>query len=132
MDNTAREVFCEAVVPVIMDNGCAAHAKALGASLKHGLSSVLCGKRKNLLDLLNIGSGFLSLSGERGRLTLEQLLDFADTWNESILVLVPMSDADRKFIEENRESIESRYIVSTDGRLDSLPIKNLERGGRLG
>ena len=124
---TAKELFCEAVAPVILGNGPIAHILALKLNLRYGLSSVLCGQRKNILDLISIDCGFLSLSEKDDRLRLEQLTDFSDRWNECILVLIPTADADRRFIEENRDALECRYLISESGRIDKLPLEAPER-----
>ena len=124
---TARELFCEAVAPVILGNGLLAHILALKLNLKYGLSSVLCGRKKNLLDLISLDCGFFSLSEKDDRLRLEQLSDFSDTWNECILVLIPTTDADRRFIEKNRDALECRYLISENGHIDRLPFEGPER-----
>ena len=125
--DTAKEEFCDTVVPVILGNGLSAHLLGFRLNTKKGLSSVLCGSRRNILDLLDLGCGYLSLSKERSRLSLEQLIDFADKWNECILVLIPLTDADRRFLEENREVLESRYLICEDKEMDALPIDSPER-----
>lgn len=124
---TAKELFCEAVAPVMLSNGFAAHTLALRLNAKYGLSSVLCGKRRNILDLLALDTAFFRLCSENSRLRLEQLIDFSDRWNECILVLIPITEADRDFIEENREALECRYLISEGGGIDELPLECPER-----
>ena len=119
--------FCEAVVPVILSNSLKAHLRALRWQSRYGIASVLCGQRKNIFDRLSLDCGFLLLDGERGRLSVEQLIDFADNWNECILVLIPITDGDRAFVAQNKEIFESRYLISSDGGIESLPIDSPER-----
>lgn len=119
--------FCETVVPVILSNSIQAHFRALRWQSRYGIASVLCGQRKNIFDMLSLDSGFLLLDGERGRLAAEQLIDFAEDWRECILVLIPVTDSDRAFISQNIEVLESRYLISFDGGIDSLPIDSPER-----
>lgn len=123
----ATEAFCETVVPVILSNSLKAHILAAELQKKYGLSSMLCGSRRNLLDIFSLNCSFLSLSSCHNRLTLEQLIDFSDRWNECILVLIPVSDADKRFLSENKAELESRYLISEDGQIDSLPIDSPER-----
>ena len=125
--DTAREVFCETVVPVILSNSPSAHRIAARLRAKAGLASVLCGRRRSLLDLIDLDSGFLTLSEEMGRLTLEQLIDFSDKWNECILVLIPVSEDHLSFISENRGELESRYIICDGGDTDKLFLDLFER-----
>ena len=125
--DTAREVFCETVVPVILSNSLSAHRLALGLKAKNGLASVLCGKHRGLLDLIDLDCGFLPLSEDMGRLTLEQLIDFSDKWNECILVLIPVTDSHRRFISENCGELESRYLTCNDGDIDKLSLDLFER-----
>ncbi len=126
-NDTAKEVFRDTVVPVILGNDLRAHLLSLRLNTKRGLSSVLCGSRRNLLDILDLSCGYLSLSKDRSRLSLEQLIDFSDRWNECILVLIPLTDADRSFLEENREALECRYLICEDEEMDTLPIDRPER-----
>lgn len=125
--DTAREVFCETVVPVILSNSLYAHRLAARLRVRKGLASVLCGKSRGLLDLIDLDCGFLSLSPEKGRLSLEQLIDFSDKWNECILVLIPVSESDRRFISENRRELECRYIICEDRDTNKLSLDFFER-----
>ena len=125
--NIEWESFCESVVPVILSNSASAHTLAARFQSEFGLSSVLCGERRNILDLFALNCSFLRLSGRDSRLALEQLIDFCDEWRECILVLVPVSEADRAFISHNREALECRFLISENGRVDELPIIRPER-----
>ena len=125
--NVEWDSFCESVVPVILSNGVAAHALASRFQSEFGLSSVICGERRNILDAFALNSSFLRLSAHDSRLSLEQLIDFSDRWCECILVLVPVNDTDRAFVSQNREALESRFLISENGRLDELPIIRPER-----
>ncbi len=125
--NIEWDAFCETVVPVILSNSANAHALAAKFQSRYGLSSVLCGGRRNIFDILDFNCSFLALCPHGGRLALEQLIDFSDAWRECILVLVPLTDADRAFLSENREALESRYIIPEDGRIDKLPMLRPER-----
>ena len=125
--NIEWDTFCDAVVPVILSNGVSAHVLAARFQSEFGLSSVLCGERKNILDLLALNCSFLRLDACGGRLSLEQLIDFSDAWRECVLVLVPTNDVGRAFISQNRDTLESRFIISDNGRMDELPIVRPER-----
>ncbi|MBQ8849678.1 MAG: hypothetical protein IJ011_05040 [Clostridia bacterium] len=124
---TAKELFCEAVSPVILGNSLAAHRQALSLYFKYGLSSVTCGARRNLWDLLNLAATYLHVS-EEGRLALEQLTDFSDRrQDDTVLLLLPTTEADRHFINENRDALECRYLICDKCRIDELPIDLPER-----
>ena len=125
--NMVAEEFSDSVVPVILSNSPRAHLLAAELQRKYRLSSVLCGSRRNILDLLSLDHSYLPLCPCRDRLALEQLIDFSDKWNECILVLIPVSDADRLFISENRDALESRYLIPKDGNIASLPMISSER-----
>lgn len=122
-----RDAFCEAVVPVILSNSMEAHFLASRFQSEFGLASVLCGEKRNILDLFAFNSSFLRLSLDDSRLTLEQLIDFSDTWRECILVLVPVTNVSKAFVSQNREALESRFLISENGRMDELPIIRPER-----
>ena len=126
-ENIEWDAYCESVVPVILSNSPSAYALASRFQSELGLSSVICGERRSILDIFLWNSSFLRLSAHDCRLSLEQLIDFSDKWCECILVLVPVTDADRAFIAQNREALESRFLLSENGRLDKLPIIRPER-----
>lgn len=125
--NIEWDTFCDAVVPVILSNNLRAHSLATRFQSEFGLASVLCGAKKNILDLFATDRSFLRLSVDDPRLALEQLVDFSEQWRECILVLVPVSDDDLAFIYQNRETLESRFLISENRRIDKLPINRPER-----
>ena len=125
--NIEWDTFCDAVVPVILSNNLSAHSLATRLQSEFGLASVLCGEKRNILDLFATDRSFLRLSFSDPRLALEQLVDYSEQWHECILVLVPVSDADRVFISQNREALECRFLISDTGRIEELPLIRPER-----
>lgn len=120
MRGTESELYREAVAPVIIGNGHEAHRICRRLFLERGLASVLCGERRSLFDLLFVGCGFCRVSEEYGRLTLEQLIDISDRWNENILVLIPATERAKGFVEEYHPELEARYLICEDGRAEEL------------
>lgn len=113
-----KELLSEAVLPVILGNGLAAHRLALRLRLRYGMSSLLCGARISLWDRLHPGCGFLELmSAEDGRLLTEQLIDLADHSEDGLLLLVLLSDGQRTLLSPYCRELESRFILTEPCRL---------------
>jgi len=123
----AKELLAENVVPVILSNGVAAQKLSWTLFFKYGISSVLCGERKSLLNYINFNCGFLHLLkfGDDA-LVVRQLKDFSEKWNECILLLVPAGAEDEGFIEKHSAELESFYILSrSSADIYDLPLMKL-------
>lgn len=117
-----RELLRQCVVPVILDHGFAAHLLALRLFLKYRVTSLVCGRRKSPMDLLDPVCGFFRLyRQEDGRLAAEQLADLADAYGDCLFVLIPLSGEDRSILRHYGADLESRYLVCTPKRLFEQP-----------
>ncbi|MBQ9782931.1 MAG: hypothetical protein IJW44_00235 [Clostridia bacterium] len=117
-----RELLRQCVVPVILDHGLAAHLLALRLFLKYRITSLVCGRKKSLSDLLNPICGFFRLYRQAdGRLAAEQLADLADGYGDCLFVLIPLSEEDRTILRRHGASLESRYLICNPKRLFEQP-----------
>ena len=108
-----RECLRQFVWPVILDHNVAAHKLAAALRHKYGILSTLCGSRQSLLDLLNPHVSFLSLNYiSNPILSAEQLVDFAHTYDELILLLIPMNEQQEQFLSAYEDKLSCYYILS--------------------
>jgi hypothetical protein len=108
-----REMVRQFILPVILDHGVAAHRLAATLYRKYGILSTLCGERQNPLDLLDPNVSFLSLAWESNpTLATEQLIDFSHTYDRLILILIPMTEKQARFVQAYGDMLESRFVLS--------------------
>lgn len=101
------------VLPVILDHNATSHRLATSFYRRYGILSTLCGPRQNVRDLLDPRTSFLSLDCiSNPPLAAEQLMDFAHTYDELILLLIPMNEAQKQFLSAYEDRLESRYILT--------------------
>lgn len=120
----AREILGESVVAVILGNTLRARLTSYRLYMKYGISSILCGERKNLFDLFDLRCGFLQLFRDADdALTVDRLSDLSKFYTEQILIILPATDEDIDFLEKNRERLETDFIISiSESELDRNPI----------
>ena len=123
-DEDVKELMRDEVLPVILGNGIGAHMLSLDLLVKYGISSVLCGEKRNFLNLFDLKCGFLHfINDEDGRLCVEQLTDLFDDADGRIAVLVASDERWRGLMEQNAETLESRYILAySREELYKLPL----------
>lgn len=112
-----KELFKQTVIPVILGNGIRAHRLSLRFFFRYGVRSVICGKRKGLLDILDPVCDFLKLYSDDSRLMCEQLSDISED-GEFIMPLISVTDRLCSFVNENEELLESRFIICRKGDID--------------
>ena len=107
-----RSLFHDNIIAIIVGNGISAHVAALRLDTELGISSVLCGKRENLLNTLNFKCGFFQLDFRSNpRLAAEQLIYLTEINEDFTHILIPTSENAARFVSDNSELLESRYIT---------------------
>ena len=107
----AKNLLKQYLVPTVLGHGIGAHLLAFRLYWKYGCPSMLCGSRKNLLDLLDPFAGFFRLSMEE-RLAAEQLAELADGYEDCIFLSVPLSEEGRSFLRREKDLLDCRYILA--------------------
>ena len=111
INEEAKELLRDDIMPILLDNGLGAHRFATRIATRYGIACTLCGERRNLLDLLDLNTGFYRLSRHRGsRLAAEQLTDLAELYSDRLLLLVPIRASDCAWLAEQRAVLESRFV----------------------
>lgn len=108
-----RAMARQTVLPVILDHNGAAHRLAASLFRRYGIASMVCGDKQSLRDRLSLCSAFLLLFHEKHpALAAEQLMDFARTYEELILILIPITEEQQRFVADHRALLEDRYLLS--------------------
>ena len=129
MNEEARELLRDEVLPILLGNGVAAHRFASRLSRRYGVACLLCAEHRNLLDLLDLNTGFYRLSRQSERLCAEQLSDLSELYSDRLLLLVPMSDAEREWLCRQAELLETRFVCVEPSELEEAWLKILGVGG---
>ena len=110
----AKELLGENHIAVILGNGVSEHLLALRLYNRYRVVSILCGRGENLLNLLNFVCGFLQLDlNKSSQLSTEKLLELAEYHNDHAAVLFPVSEKSKRFVSDNIDALECRYIISS-------------------
>ena len=129
MNEEARELLREDILPVVLGNGIDAHRLAARLLSRYGVMCMLCGERKNLLDWLDLSTCFLRISYKRDlRLAADQLVDFAEENRERFLLLVPMDSAGHTVIGEQAERLETHFVCVEASELEDGWLNTLDIG----
>ena len=122
MNTDKKELLSRLVVPVVVSNGGSAHRLAFRLYMKYGVCPMLCGVRKNALDLFDPCCEFLRVPDGGGDLLVRALKDLSEEMSDYILILIPAEERDRLFLEERADELESFYIlVSSYEQFGELP-----------
>ena len=114
MAKEAREtLLAQSVIPVILGNGITAHLLSVKFFYRYRMTSLLCAARKGLLDYLDPTCDFLRLFRvTEDRLAAERLISLAEEYDETLFVLIPTSEEDRRMVQRYAAGLESRFIVA--------------------
>lgn len=120
----------EDVFPVILGNGATALRLFLRLRLIYGLAPLILSYRRGLAGTLLPGA-FVPLVEGDPRLLCEQLSDFSDRYEDSLLLLISTDKTRFSLSDAERETLESSYILCDDEelfrRLSPLLFKKSQR-----
>ena len=110
MDHSKKDILRTTLVPILLGDTPSAHLLAARIYLRSGISSYVCGEKRRFADLIDPFSSFYQISSDAGvaLLVLGKLFPNSDY----IPILVPCNGYYERFVKENREFLESRYIIS--------------------
>ena len=101
----------EDVIPVILGNGLAALRLSLRLRLFYGLSPLVLAPRRAVAGTL-YPTAYVPLVSGDSRLLCEQLLDLSERYENSLLLLIPTDRTADVLSPSERETVETRYILS--------------------
>lgn len=115
MDYSTKDMLRASLVPILLGDSFKAHLLAVRIYLRSGISSYVCDDRRRLADFIDPFSSFYSITSD---------LDVALTVlgnllpdDEYIPILIPCNSRYEQFVRENKDFLESRYIISDSRRL---------------
>ena len=124
MTKELKETIRASVVPVILGNNFLSCRLAWRLYLTLGTVSLHLGSHRRLSDLLGLPCVFRKTSND-DRLLREQLLDLAEEFDGYLLLLIPTDELSSERIDADRETISSRYVISSpDEVLSHIPCLN--------
>ena len=121
MTKEAKNMLREAIIPVLLGDCARAHLLALRIYFDCGVVSYVCDTGKSLFSLIDPASRFFPLFSSQSSDVVLDSLAYAAKEAEYLPVLVPCSDKYAELVKENREFLESRFIISDSSSLFSCP-----------
>ena len=120
----AKEYF----VPIILGNGSSARGLARRIYRKYGIISLILDEKGSLLQLLDPTNRFFKLTpAKSSAFTALQLLDLASQMPYTLPLLIPCTNKYLKAVEENRELLESSFVISrAETVLSDSPLKIIQ------
>lgn len=110
VDYSKKDILRTTLVPVLLGDNFGAHLLAARIYLRSGISSYVCDDKRRFADLIDPFSSFYSISSEPG-VALAVLGELFPN-NDYIPILIPCNRYYERFVRENKEFLESRYIIS--------------------
>ena len=126
MTDKAKNMLRESIIPVLIGDNLRSHFLALKIYLNCGVVSYICDAKKSPLDLFDPFSRYFPLfSDEMGGVALNSL-DYVASNTDYLPILVLCDDSRLAFVEENREFLQTRFIISDRSSLFSAsPLSEL-------
>lgn len=101
-------------LPIILGNDRPSHSLSMRIFLKYGISSILLDEKHSVLDAIDFSSRSELLSHfDSSALLCEQLIALAEQRPYTLPILIPCSEEYKKAVEEQKESLESFFVIST-------------------
>lgn len=112
MDKEAVGMLRQSVLPVLLGDRRSAALFAWRIALRCGVESYVCDTSTSFLCSINpYAKNYLLFSESEHELILESLSYIADT-PDYLPVLIVCGDKYRSFVEEKREELEARFIIT--------------------
>ena len=123
IDKETKEAIASSTVPLILGDGPLSSRLAWRLYFSFGAISLRLGKHRRLTDLLGLACLFRRAE-KNTQLLSEQLFAIAEEFDGYLLFLLPSDEPSRRFVEEHRELLESRFILTSPAELFSqLPCR---------
>ena len=118
-----------ALLPVLLGDSLSAHALSFKIYARCGVESYVCDAKRSVWSFLDPTSKFFDLiSVSEGAALMSALLQIAEN-TDYLPVLVPMGERFSRFLEEQRDILEPRFIITTkDDIWNSAPFAALMKG----
>ena len=110
MDYSKQDILRATLVPILLGDSIKAHLLAARIYMRSGISSYVCDDRRRFADFIDPFSRFYSITSDLG--VALAVLGGLFPNDDYLPLLVPCTPMYEKFVAENRDFLESRYIIS--------------------
>ena len=118
MSYSKRDMLRDTVVPVLLGNSFSAHMLAARIYFLCGVRSYICDDKRRALDFVDPFSLHYSLVA-RSPVALCSL-DYLAKERELLPIIVPCDEYFADFVSENRDFLETRFVISDKASFFSL------------
>ena len=121
MTENSKYMLKDSVIPMLLGDSFAAQFLALRLYLRCGVVSYICDTKKSLFSLINPAVRYFPLFCSQNCNNALNSLSYAAANSDYLPILVPCSHLYADFVENNREFLESRFIISDRSSVFSCP-----------
>ena len=126
MTEEAKNLLRESLIPVLLGDNLKTHLLAMRIYLTCGVVSYICDTKKSLFNALDPFSRYFPLFSSNIDAVALKSLAYAASNTDYLPLLIVCDDKLLPFINDNREFIESRFIISDRSSLfSSSPLSKL-------
>ena len=126
MTEEAKNLLRESLIPVLLGDNLKTHLLAMRIYLTCGVVSYICDTKKSLFNALDPFSRYFPLFSSNIDAVALKSLAYAASNTDYLPLLIVCDDKLLPFINDNREFIESRFIISNRSSLfSSSPLSKL-------
>lgn len=112
MDYNKKDMLRESIIPVLIGDCPAAHLMAARIYWKFGIISYVCGEKPRLCDRIDPFSKFFALGSAAEPRVMLDSLDYLAASKDYLPILLPFGDLFCDLVEQNRDFLEARFIIS--------------------
>ena len=128
MTQESKDYLKSSIIPIFL--GCNKTSRHLAFMLfnKFGISSLICEKPRGIKNILSFYARIHKLySVDNPQIVVSQLLDLAQKYCDSLLILVPCSDTFASAVSLGNDVLENHFIISSPATLfECQPIFDIK------
>lgn len=118
-----------ALLPVLLGDSLRTHLLSLGIYARCGVQSLVCDEKKSALSVIDPTSKFFDLISVSEGAAVMAALEHIAANTDYLPVLIPMSERFLHIVEENRETLEALFIITSKENVwSSAPFAALMKG----
>ena len=126
MTEEAKNMLRESIIPVLLGDNARSHLLALKIYMSCGVVSYICDAKKSPFNAIDPFSRYFPLFSREIDAVALKSLSYAASNTEYLPLLIVCDDRLLPFVSNNREYLESRFIISDRSSLfSSSPLSEL-------
>ncbi|MBQ7384858.1 MAG: hypothetical protein IJV72_08735 [Clostridia bacterium] len=108
----SKDMLRQTVIPVLLGDCARAHLFSLKIYFRCGIVSYMCDDKRRAADFINPTTKFFPLYSKKDTRVICDILDYLASVKDYLPIIIPCNEYYREFVRENREFLESRFILS--------------------